>query len=400
MPKPLIPVTAGVILAVGFLLLFFGGGTRFAIGLTLKPMVEEFGWGRSEIGIAVAVYMVVTAFFTFWAGRVADRVNLRALMISGILVSTFGIGMMTFVSMAWHVLVLYGVVLAVGNGMVSTTSIGVMVTRAHPDRPGMANAVATSGVSAGQLVMIAILAVVLVSIGWRSVFVWLGIAHLLLVPILYLVLPDMRGAGRALSSQPAEGMSLGQAAATRQFWLLLIIYAICGFDDFFVSTHVVAFAQDKGVDTYLAGNLLAVMGLTALIGVIVAGIYADRTGPVFVTVISFAARVVVFVLIAFDQSLISIAIFALVFGATFMVTAPITVLFVRDAFGVRNLGAITGMVTMVHQIFGGIGAYVGSLIFDATGRYDVAFITMLVGTVVALVLTLMLARKPAKRGRA
>ena len=73
------------------------------------------------------------------------------------------------------------------------------------------------------------------------------------------------------------------AARTRRFWLLIAIYAICGFDDFFVSTHVVAFAQDRGVDALLAGNLLALMGLTGLIGVVAAGAFSDRVGPIWPT---------------------------------------------------------------------------------------------------------------------
>ena len=38
-----------VILAAGFLVLFIGGGARFAIGLTLKPIAEELGVGRATL---------------------------------------------------------------------------------------------------------------------------------------------------------------------------------------------------------------------------------------------------------------------------------------------------------------------------------------------------------------
>jgi cyanate permease len=68
------------------------------------------------------------------------------------------------------------------------------------------------------------------------------------------------------------------------------------------------------------------------------------------------------------------------------------VLFVRDAFGMANLGAISGIVTMVHQVFGGIGAYAGAAIFDTSGHYDLAFMVMLVASVLALILTLCLER--------
>jgi predicted MFS family arabinose efflux permease len=195
-------------------------------------------------------------------------------------------------------------------------------------------------------------------------------------------------------------MSLRGAARTRQFWLLLAIYAMCGLDDFFVGTHVVAFAQDRGVEALFAGNLLALMGLTALIGVLAAGAISDRSGPVLATAAAFGARIAVFALIAIDQSALSISIFALVYGATFLVTAPLTVLFVRESFGMKHLGALTGLVTMVHQVFGGVGAYGGALVFDASGSYHAAFLLALAASAVALVLTLTLRRtRTTEEGR-
>jgi predicted MFS family arabinose efflux permease len=379
------------ILAAGFLVLFVGGGSRFAIGLTFKPMVTELGWMRGELGIAVGAYLVVSAFATYIAGRLADRASPRALLNAGVIVSGVGIGLMCLVGEPWHALVLYGVVFAVGNGLASLTPVGVMVTRVFPGRAGYANSAVISGVSVGQLVMIAVLAAVLVQIGWRSVFVWLGIAHLLLIPLLLFTLP--RRAEHRAAATPDGGLTVRQALRTRRFWLLLAIYAICGFDDFFVATHVVAFASDRGLDTLLAGNLLALMGLTGLLGLVLTGLASDRAGPAWTTAATFIARIAVFALIAMDQSPISIAVFALVFGATFLVTAPLTVLFVRDHFGMAHLGALTGLITMVHQVCGGLGAWGGALMFDATGSYDAAFILMLAVSAIALVLTLMLRRE-------
>ena len=379
-----------VIFAAGFLILFVGGGARFAIGLTFKPMVDEFGWERGALGAAVGVYLVVSAVATFVAGRLADRTSPRILLNSGMIVSAFGIGLMFLIGQPWHALVLYGLVFAVGNGLASLTPVGVMVTRAFPQRAGFANAAVISGTSIGQLIMIAVLAALLAQIGWRSVFFWLGLAHLALIPFLLFALPKGMGGGASATAQ--GGRTVREAARTPRFWLLLVIYAICGFDDFFVATHVVAFAQDRGVDQLVAGNLLAFMGLTSLLGLLATGLVSDRAGPAWTTAIAFAARVVVFGLIAVDQSTLSIAIFALVFGATFLVTAPLTVLFVRDSFGMAHLGALTGLITMVHQFFGGLGAYGGALIFDATGTYDIAFLLMLGASMAALALTMLVRR--------
>ena len=377
-----------VIFAAGFLILLVGGGARFAIGLTFKPMVTEFGWARGELGLAVGVYLVISAFATSFAGRMADRTSPRLLLTGGVIISGLGIGLMCFVGQPWHALLLYGIVFGVGNGLASLTPVGVMVTHAFPRRTGFANAAVISGTSVGQLIMIAVLAALLTQIGWRSVFVWLGLVHLALIPFLLLALPR-RVEHHAVVAERG-GLSVSAAMRTWRFWLLLTIYAICGLDDFFVATHVVPFALDRGADTLVAGNLLALMGLTGLIGLLATGLTSDRIGPVWTTALAFAARVAVFGLIAIDQSTLSIAIFALVFGATFLVTAPLVVLFVRDNFGIAHLGALAGLITMVHQIFGGIGAYGGALIFDATGTYDAAFILVLAASVLALVLTLMM----------
>jgi predicted MFS family arabinose efflux permease len=350
-------------------------------------MVDEFGWARGELGLAVGAYMLVSAVATFVAGRLADRLSPRALLIGGTIIGGIGIGAMSLVAQPWHALVLYGLVFAIGNGVASLVIVGVIVMRIYPGRAGLANAVAISGMSVGQLMMIGVLASLLADIGWRSVFLWIGVAHLALLALL-LALPAASGAQAGGSA-----LSLGEAARTTRFWLLLAIYAICGLDDFFVTTHVAAFAQDRGLGILAAGNLLAFMGLTGLAGVIASGLAGDRVGPVWPTAAAFAARVVVFGWIAIDQSPISIAIFALVFGATFLVTAPLTVVFVRESFGTKNLGALTGLITMIHQIFGGVGAYVGAAIFDASGAYDAAFLLMLGSAVVALALALRLLRR-------
>lgn len=374
--------------------MFVGGGARFAIGLTLRPIVGDLGWDRTDLGVAVAVYQAVSAVATLLAGRLVDRAGLRLVLIGGLLVSGIGIGLMGAMVQPWHALLLYGVIFAIGNGAASASTVSVMVTRAFPARTGIANAVAMSGMSVGQLLMIAALAAVLTLMSWQSVYVWLGLAHFILVPLLLPTIPRTPSA-QSHAARPIEGQGILVAARQRQFWLLVAIYAICGFDDFFVTTHVVAFAQDRGVDAFLAGNLLALMGLTGLIGVIAGGAFSDRSGPIWPTALSFIARIAVFALIMVDQSALSVAIFALVFGVTFLVTAPLTVIFVAESFGMRHLGTLTGFITMAHQMAGGLGAYLGASVFDSTKSYDAAFAVMLVVSVIALGLTLLLKRPAA-----
>lgn len=397
-----VATSAALVLLTGALILFIGGGARFAIGLTLKPMQADLSGGRSQIGSAVALFQIVSALAMFAAGRLADRVDLARVLAGGLLVGGVGLGAIFLVDASWQVLVLYGLIFAIGNGVASLIPVGVLVTRRFPDQTGLANAIVLTGMGVGQLVMMASLAAVLDDIGWRQVYLWLGLVHLLAVPLVLFAIagpaPDTvkKPAGNVAAGvspqAPATGLSVREAARTRRFWLLLVIYSLCGLEDFFVSTHIVAFAQDRGAGTMAAGSLLALMGLMALAGVLISGALSDRVGPVRATFAAFAIRIVIFAAVLVDQSPWTVAAFALLFGATFLVTAPLTVIFVRDAFGSRNLGALTGMITMVHHIFGGLGAIGGAAAFDAQGSYDTALAWMLVTSVAGALLSLALSR--------
>ena len=376
-----------IILATGFLVMFVGSGARFAFGLTLKPMAEEFGLGRGLLGTTVAIYFVVTAGFMFLSGRLIDRYDPRAVLAWGLLISAIGIGLIGWAFAPWQLVFLYGIVFGIGNGIASITPVSIVVTRLYPERAGALNGIISAGMSAGQLFMIAALSFMLVEGRWRSIYGWLALSHLVLLPLLVLI---PQGSGSSLSSASSVGhadasLSLSEAARTRRFWLLLLVYALCGLDDFFVSTHLVAFAQDKGIDTLLAGNLLALMGLTAMLGVLWAGAWSDRYGLLRPMMACFLMRIACFALLILSQSQIAILAFTTVFGITFLMTAPLTVIAVRNAFGNTHLGTISGFVIMVHHACGGLGAWLGGRLFDAHGQYDTAFALMLASSLIAVV---------------
>jgi len=376
-----------IILAIGFLVLFVGGGQRFAIGLVLKPIAEDLDWARGIVGAAAAIFLVISSICMFVSGRLADRISLRLLLGGGLLISAIGLTLMSFVQAPWQALAFYGVIFAIGNGLASITPIGVLVSRWFPGRIGLANAIAISGTGVGQLLIIGGLAIVLGDIGWRMSFVVLAVISLALIP---LVVAGMAREGSDAGSPgvPANpaGIKLGAAIRTPRMWVLIVVYAICGFQDFFVSTHIVAFALDKGMQPINAGNLLAFMGLAGVGGVLLSGQWSDRKGPLRATFGCFVLRIMIFAWILLDQSPVSIGLAALLFGTTFWVTAPLTVVFVRDAFGMAHLGAISGMIVMLHHMCGGLGAYLGAISYDTTGSYDSAFAGVLALAVIAAVL--------------
>ncbi len=392
-----------MILAAAFTILFFSGGSRFAFGLMLKPMSEDLNVSRSTLSLAVTMFMVVSALAMPFVGRLVDRWSLRGTIAIGATISAVGLGLMGQVQSAWQVFLVYGMVYALGNSGTSIAPVVVMVSQWFLERRGIATSIAVSGNAIGQLVIVAALASALAAIGWRTSYTVLAAASIaVLLPLTLLAVrpgpPPETVAGQSIpgSNTPPQPLSLKEALASKPFQLLVGIYAICGIQDFFVATHIVAFAQDQGVGDVLAGNLLAWMGVMGLLGILVTGLMADAFGAARPTAMCFLMRIGIFALILPLQSTPAILAFGLLYGFTFLITAPLTVVFLGNIYGPSRLGTLTGMVSMIHQIAGGLGALAGGWIYDVTGNYNVAFILMLALSLAAAALTLAV-REPLRR---
>jgi len=92
----------------------------------------------------------------------------------------------------------------------------------------------TCGVAARKLKpaatigIVGALAAAMLSVTWRSIYLLLGLANLVLVPILIFAIPQTTAA-QSKAARPDDGLNLRQAARTRQFWLLLAVYACAAF---------------------------------------------------------------------------------------------------------------------------------------------------------------------------
>lgn len=394
-----------IILSTGFAILFFNGGSRSALGLMLKPMVDDLEWSRSVLSLGVTAYMLVSAAAMPFVGRLADRYDLRWIMGIGAVVGAVGLALMSVISSPWQLFLVYGVVFALGNSGMSNPVVSVMIVRWFPNRRGVANSVAVSGNAIGQLVIVGSLAQSLVRFGWRTSYGALGLANLLiLAPIVMAAVRSSRAApaesGPAATRAPAvkddEPAKEGPLLTSVQLWLLLVVYAICGFQDFFVQTHVVAFALDTGIGTVVAGYLLALMGVMGLLGVLASGYLADKLGPGRPTLLCFVMRIGIFLLVILNQGQPAVMIYALLYGFTFLMTAPLTVMFSGNIFGTNRLGRVSGTISGVHQVSGGLGALAGALSFDIWGSYDRAFMLMLALSIIATVSTLLVRDKEAR----
>ncbi|MBL7210912.1 MAG: MFS transporter [Desulfobacteraceae bacterium] len=406
------------VLAASFLILFFNSGARFSIGVLFKPLISEFGWSRGSVSLAVFLNITVFALSLMIVGRFYDRYGPKWVIIISTLFLSTGYMSMSLIHSLWQFLIFYGVLAAVGLGGTSVPLIAALMSKWFEKRRGLAISLALSGSCFGQFVLVPVFSIFQLRYGWRTCYIL--IAVIMLVVNIALVLGVIKGNPDELGQKPfgytnKEGatqpekqirrsedlpdLGLREAMRTPSLWFFIIAMFICGSGDFMVSTHLIPCVTDHGISPTTAGNMLAWYGLMSLAGLIIAGPASDLIGNKIPIALAFVLRFFLFLMILRYQSLVSFYVFALFFGFTFLITAPLTTTLVGRLYGFSHVGILSGFIATIHHLGGGIWAYAGGVVFDETGSYKLAFILSAFMALAAILCTVLIKEKRHLIGR-
>ena len=398
------------VVAASFVILFLNAGARLMIGVLVKPIIADFGWSRGAVSMAVFVNMAVFAAAIVISGRLYDRYGPKwIILVSSVLFSS-GLMLMAVMTSLWQFVLFYGVISAAGLGGTTSPIFGAIVSRWFERRRGSAISLAMSGTSLGQFALVPLFTAFLLDEGWRSTMLWVGVLCLVVnvVLVLWIIRGDPKdlgeipygheepagpagpAAGSAATAPQPRSLNLREAMRTGSFWLFAVAMFVCGAGDFLLTTHLVPMATDHGVPTSTAVAMLAWFGLLSLGGILLAGPLSDLVGDKVPIASAFALRVVLFLLVMRYQNTTTFWALSLGFGFTFLITAPLTTTLMGRMYGFANIGLLGGFITTVHHVGGGLWAYLGGAVYDATGGYGLAMGVSAAVSAVALVCTLLI----------
>jgi MFS family permease len=399
------------IVASTFVILFFNAGARFSYGVMFKPMIADFGWSRGSLSLVVFVNMVLYAVSLIVAGRLYDRYGLKGVMcISTVLLST-GFMLTAFINSLWQFFVFYGVVAAMGLGGPSVSLMAAVTSKWFERLRGLAISIALTGSSLGQFALIPLITIITLRHGWRVSYFSIGLVMLVVNIILAVFVmrgdPDdlgkrpfgyrgKQGDGvdkHGVSSTGLRDLGLRDAMHTRSLWLFSTVMFVCGSGDFLVAYHLIPLVTDHGISPVTAGNMLAWFGLMSLAGLLVAGPISDLIGNKIPIALTFLLRFFLFLLVLRYQTLGSFYVFALLFGFTLLITAPLNATLMGRLYGFSHVGLITGFITTIHHVGGGFWVYMGGVIFDRTGSYQLAFVLSAIMALAAFISSIFIIEK-------
>ena len=392
--------TPTVVLVASAVILSLSMGIRHGFGLFLQPVSSEMGWGREVFALALAVQNLTWGATQPFTGMVADRFGSARVMLAGCFLYIVGLVTMSFATSPWLLVLTAGVLIGIGqSGVTYSVVSGVLGRKFPPEKRSMALGISAAAGSFGQFAMLPFTQWMLTHIGWHGALLALAGVALLIVP-LAAAMVERREAQTHAFQQTAR-QAVGEAFSHRGYVLLTIGFFVCGFQVVFVGVHLPSYLLDKGLPAQVGVTALALIGLFNIFGTYATGWLGAKIPKRYILSFIYFGRAVVIVLFLWlPLSAMSVYAFAMALGLLWLSTIPPTNGIVAQIFGVRYMAMLTGVTFFSHQIGSFLGAWLGGVVFDRTGSYDLVWYLSIALGIVAGLLNLPIDERELKRGTA
>lgn len=377
-----LPWKIPLIFAVTFVIHYLD---RNAISFALPQMASELQWSDQQLG-EYGQYLLGAFFLTYGLSQlllsgIAERFGAKR----SLLVVIFGFSTVTMAMgpLGGSLVALIGLRLALGLAeSVHVPMMGVITARHFPSEVrSRANATWNVGLIIATAIGPLLTVPLISAYGWRSSFVIIGAAGLLVaLPLVLIFVPDDQRF-KAPKLRPKNNFRLSP-----DYWLYVlcgVLNAFCGFGILgWLPTY---FVRAKGIDFSALGWPLTLVFSAGIAGTLVIAWLGDRyrRRVLFSSVGFVLAAGVLYQAIAAQSLGIMVALFALaVFcQSAFQAQEHATV---QKLAQDTEVGAATGIYNGVSLIFGGvIGSVVPGAIVSASGSFDHALLAIVVAAALA-----------------
>lgn len=361
------------VLLCGAFIVTLSMGIRHGFGLWLQPITMERGWTRETFAFAIAVQNIAWGIAGPFAGMLADRFGAFRVLVAGAALYAMGLVGMALATSGLAFTGATGVLLGMAqSGTTYAVIYGVIGRNVAPEKRSWAMGVAAAAGSFGQFLMVPVENWLIGAWGWQNALFVLGCLALAIAPLAWgLREPAMAAASGVRQS---VGAALKEALAYPSFRWLMAGYFVCGFQVVFIGVHMPSYLKDKGLSPDVATTALALIGLFNVFGTYTAGVLGQKWAKRHILAgIYFARSVAIVAFLLAPLSPMSVYLFSAVMGFLWLSTVPPTNAVVAQIFGVQYMSMLGGLVFFSHQVGSFMGVWLGGLLYDRTGSYDVVW---------------------------
>lgn len=390
--------TPTLVLICGGLIMTLAMGVRHGFGLFLQPMTLDHGWSRETFAFALAMQNLLWGVTQPLTGLIADRYGAGKVLFAGTALYVLGL-----VGMAWSTtgtgfVLSAGFLIGIGlSGTTFSIVYGVLGRVTPPEKRSMALGIAGAAGSFGQFALLPVSQSLISGFGWLEALLILAAVAALMAPLSVALAEPHRDLAAGRHGQSAWE-AIREAFGHNGFNLLTLGYFVCGFQVVFIGVHLPAYLSDQGLSANVGVTCLALIGLFNIFGTFSAGWLGQRHSKKHLLAGIYILRsVVIVIFLAVPLTPTSAYLFAMAIGFLWLATVPLTNGIIAQVFGVAYLSMLGGFVFFSHQIGSFLGAWLGGLLFDRTGSYDIVW-TIIIGLgVLAMAINLPIDQRPLDR---
>lgn len=345
----------------------------------------DFGAGRGEIMLVFVAIQAGMAVFAAFAGRAADALPIRWLVLVGSVCFAGGLALSAYAQALWQIGLIFSVTMVCGLLTAGSITAQTLTARWFDQNSGMALGIVSTGTSIGGLLLPLLMVFLQSSVGWREANLWLaGLVMVVIVPASFLIYdsPTKAGIQPVEKSHPAranakeedyQDWTLRNILRTRAFWSMAFCFTV-------ISTIFIAFqqnmaplAQDNGISALAVSSAVAVMALVMICAKLVFGYLADRVNLQYLYLTTIAALTMVLLMLnLYELTYPLLLVVACLAGVATGSSMPLSATIIRRSFGPLSFGRVKGLMYTIIS-FSAVGPWVAGVIYDATGSYDMAW---------------------------
>jgi MFS family permease len=349
-------------------------GVRQSLGLFVSPLNTATGLGITTISFAYAVAQLMWGVAQPFAGGIADRHGPGKVLVGGLLILALGMALTPFIRSGLGLVFTLGILAAIGAGAGSfSVLIGAASRHLTAQSRGKSSGVINAGASFGQFVFAPVTQALIQGVGWVGAMWSLAAMTLASLPLVRVVnAPAMPSGTSAAALSPAQPWrAVREAVRDRNYLLLHAGFFTCGFHIAFLVTHLPGEVGLCGLPASVASVSLALIGLSNIVGSLLAGAGTARYRSKHILALMYGSRAVLIgCYIVAPKTTTTFYVFAIGLGLTWLATVPPTATIVGKLFGVRYLATLFGLALLSHQVGAFFGAWLGGIALARTGNYD------------------------------
>jgi MFS family permease len=391
-----------VFAAVCGLIVGAGSINIFAFGVFLKPVTQDLGLGRADLGKALILNSTLTALGCPILGMLIERWGVRKVMLPGIVLFAVATAGYSFLQASPYVLIflIFGLAGLIGAAQTPVAYATIVAKWFDRDR-GLALGIAMAGVGLGVALVPQLAGALIVRFGWRMAYVGMGIAILILafIPVAIFVRDPSAEDAAQNPLIPLDRMRRG--LTTREallkswrFWALTVAFFLSVASINGTLTQIVALLSDRGIPIQVATAALSAAGLAIIVGRIFSGWCLDRFWGPYVAICFVVIPMIGILLLATQAGGIVPLAGAVLCGMGIGAEVDLMAFFVSRYFGLRSYPEIYGTMFAIFSIGTGFGPYLAGLSFDRWHSYNPIFLLFEIALGVTCILFLRLGPYP------